>query len=148
MASVLVVDDDVARARLLRLVLQQGDHEASTSPTLSEARDFIDSERPDLVLLSTHLGAENGGDLVSWARASGYNGAFMVVSTVDGRAAARELDADAWIEMPFDPDGLLEAIKALLAGPRRSQPSPSGAFGRPFHAWQLSRTLRGTSFNF
>jgi DNA-binding response OmpR family regulator len=146
MARVLIVDDDVARARLLRVVLQQGDHEASTSQTLEEARDFIDSETPDLVLLSTQLGVENGGDLVSWARASGYHGAFMIVSTVDGRAAARELDAECWIEMPFDPDRLLEAIKALLAGPSRSQRSPSGALGRPVHAWQLSRSL--TSFNF
>jgi DNA-binding response OmpR family regulator len=146
MAKVLVVDDDVPLARLLRVVLQQGDHVASTSTTLSEARDFIDSEQPDLVLLNTQLAAENGGDLVAWARASGYHGAFMVVSTVDGHAAATELDADGWIEMPFDPDRLLEAVKALLAGPPRSQRSPSGALGRPVHAWQLSRALG--SFNF
>jgi DNA-binding response OmpR family regulator len=146
MAKVLVVDDDVPLARLLRVVLQQGDHEASTSQTLSEARDFIDSEKPDLVLLNPELGAENGGDLVSWARASGYHGAFLVVSTVDGHAAATELDVDGWIEMPFDPDRLLEAIKALLAGPSRSRPSRSDPFGRPVHAWQLSRALMSSNF--
>jgi DNA-binding response OmpR family regulator len=147
MAKVLVVDDDVPLARLLRVVLQQGDHEASTSQTLSEARDFIDSEKPDLVILSVQLGAENGGDLVSWARASGYHGAFMVVSTVDGHAAATELEADGWLEMPFDPDRLLQSVQTLLARPRRSQPLQSGLLGQPVHAWQLSRSLRGTSFN-
>jgi DNA-binding response OmpR family regulator len=147
MAKVLVVDDDVPLARLLRVVLQQGDHEASTSTTLSEARDFIVSEKPDLILLSIQLGAENGGDLVSWARASGYCGAFMVVSTVDGHAAATELDADGWLEMPFDPDRVLQSIQALLARPRRAQPTQSGVLRRPVRAWQLSRSLRGTSFN-
>jgi DNA-binding response OmpR family regulator len=147
MARVLVVDDDVPLARLLRVVLQQGDHQASTSRTLSEAREFIDSEKPDLVLLSIQLGAENGGDLVSWARTSGYQGAFIVVSAVDGHAAATELDADGWLEMPFDPDRLLQTIQALLVDPPRSQPAQPGAQRRPVHAWQLSRSLRGTSFN-
>jgi DNA-binding response OmpR family regulator len=147
MAKVLVVDDDVPLTRLLRVVLQQGNHKAFISHTLSEARDFIDSERPDIVLLDIQLGSDSGGDLVLSARASGFKGAFLVLSALDGHVAATELEADGWLDKPFDPDRLLQAIEALLAKQRLSQLRRPGELGRPVRIWQFSQCLRGPSFN-
>ena len=62
--TVLVVDDEAALRLLCRVNLELEGHRALEAATLTEARQLIVSEKPDVMLLDVHLGNESGLDLL------------------------------------------------------------------------------------
>lgn len=145
MAKILVVDDDPAFTRLMRIVLDQGDHEPLVSHTLTEAMAQLASEQPELVLLDLQLKSENGADLLPWARSRGYGAAFIIVSGWDCQSIAAELDADGWLNKPFDPDRLLRHVDMQLARRRPLQRLEVDARGLTVPAVWISQGMRWTS---
>jgi two-component system KDP operon response regulator KdpE len=62
--TVLVVDDEPALRLLCRVNLELEGHRVLEASTLTEARELIATELPDVVLLDVHLGNERGLDLI------------------------------------------------------------------------------------
>jgi DNA-binding response OmpR family regulator len=62
--TVLVVDDESALRLLCRVNLELEGHRVLEASTLTEARELIAAEIPDVVLLDVHLGNERGLDLI------------------------------------------------------------------------------------
>ena len=62
--TVLVVDDEASLRLLCRVNLELEGHRALEASTLTEARELLASQLPDVMLLDVHLGSEIGLDLL------------------------------------------------------------------------------------
>jgi DNA-binding response OmpR family regulator len=118
---ILVVEDDAALARLLRINLVYEGFEvecvADGSLARARAREFT----PDLVLLDLMLPGVSGFDLIEGLRQGGHTP--MIVLTALGQKADKlrglRLGADDYVTKPFDLEELLARIRAVL---RRATP--------------------------
>ena len=61
---VLVVEDEEALRLLCRVNLELVGHTVTEAGSLAEARDALEAEVPDVVLLDLHLGHEDGLELL------------------------------------------------------------------------------------
>jgi len=114
--TVLVVEDELKIARLVRDYLQQagfGVLEAADGPSaLSLAR----SNRPDMVVLDLGLPEMDGLDVARRLRADSSVPIIMLTarSEESDRIVGLELGADDYIVKPFSPKELVARIRAVL----------------------------------
>jgi DNA-binding NtrC family response regulator len=62
--SVLMVDDEHSMRLLCRVNLELDGHRVREARTLGEAREQIEQELPDVILLDIHVGNEDGLELL------------------------------------------------------------------------------------
>jgi len=62
--TVLVVDDERSLRLLCRVNLELDGHVVHEAGTLAEARELIEQESPDVILLDVHIGLEDGLELL------------------------------------------------------------------------------------
>ena len=62
--TVLVVDDERSLRLLCRINLELDGHTVLEAETLTEARELIERESPDVILLDVHVGSEDGLELI------------------------------------------------------------------------------------
>jgi len=62
--TVLVVDDERSLRLLCRVNLELDGHVVHEAATLAEARELIEQESPDVILLDLHVGSEDGLELL------------------------------------------------------------------------------------
>ena len=62
--TVLVVDDERSLRLLCRVNLELDGHVVHEAATLAEARQLIEQESPDVILLDLHVGSEDGLELL------------------------------------------------------------------------------------
>jgi CheY-like chemotaxis protein len=111
MPRVLIIDDDQATCRLLRLSLSFGDFECSTVPNGREALDEITERDVDAILVDYQMPVMDGGTFVREARARGFDTPIIMVSAWP---QARLVEgANAFISKPFDPEELLRKVTEL-----------------------------------
>jgi two-component system alkaline phosphatase synthesis response regulator PhoP len=114
--KVLVVEDELKIARLVRDYLQQAGFavlEASDGPTaLAMARQ----EKPDMVLLDLGLPGLDGLDVTRRLRATSTVPIIMVTARSEetDRVVGLELGADDYVIKPFSPKELVARIRAVL----------------------------------
>ena len=121
-AFVLVVDDDAAIRLLCRVNLELDGHEVVEAGTLDEARDAVDADDFDLVILDVHVAGGDGRDLLAELRDSRPE---LPVALLTGTADRSELiraGADALIPKPFTLEELRETVERLTRG-RSSDPA-------------------------
>ncbi len=118
---VLVVDDDMALAEMLSIVLRNEGFESRTvsrgDQVLAALRDY----RPDLVLLDLMLPGKDGIDVCREIRAESSVSIVMLTAkndTVDV-VLGLESGADDYIVKPFKPKELIARIRARI---RRLEP--------------------------
>ena len=116
MARILVVDDEPAIRRLLRLTMGS-EHDVDEAADGAEALERLTQERPDVVLLDVAMPVMDGLAVCRAARAdpSLERLAIVVVSAVASREDALAAGADRYFPKPYRPLALLEAIDELLA---------------------------------
>ncbi len=112
---VLLVDNDAeARAWLIENVLRPADHAFVEAASLSEARSLIVAQPPQVVILDTRLGDENGLALLI---EYGLRYPFIVTTTrrsVDEMSAALEAGAVDVLVKPFEPQRLARTLARML----------------------------------
>ncbi len=59
-----MVDDEQSMRLLCRINLELDGHRVREAATLADARDQIERETPDVILLDLHIGFEDGVDLI------------------------------------------------------------------------------------
>ena len=114
MATVLVVDDDDGVRAMAALVLGLTGNEVCDAANGLEALDVLTHRPVDLIVLDLQMPEMDGWTTCREARREGYNGPILILSAYGDQSTAREMEADAFIAKPFDPDDLeAEALKLL-----------------------------------
>lgn len=123
-ARVLVVDDDLALAEMLGIVLRgEGfdvDHVADGSDVLRVFRET----RPDVVLLDVMLPGMDGIEVCKRLRAESAVPIIMLTARTDtvDVVVGLESGADDYITKPFKPQELIARVRARLR--RGDEPAP------------------------
>jgi len=119
-ACLLVVDPDPARRARIALLLGR-DNEVLPCADLDAARQLLDEQEVDVVLLDAVVGGADGVDLCAELRDQRpLVPVVLVASTKDQEIAVRALRAGAWdfLSRPF-PDGMLTEVLRRAIDNRR-----------------------------
>ena len=122
----LVVEDDVEIADVLRRSLRQEGHEVRTAGDGVEALDVAREFLPDLVILDLGLPKLDGVEVCKRLREDGDVSILMLTarSETSDRVAGLDSGADDYIVKPFERQELLARMRALL---RRRPPRGSAS---------------------
>jgi len=123
----LVVEDEVKLAGLLRDYLVQEGYDVSLLHRGDEVEEWMRTHGADLVLLDLMLPGKNGLEVCKALRASSSEIAIiMVTARVDeiDRLLGLELGADDYICKPFSPREVVARVKAVLRRGRRGAATP------------------------
>jgi len=129
---VLIIDDDVKLAELVRTFLGQHGYEVLHEATVASGRLAVQSQQPDAVLLDVMLPDGDGMDFCRELRATSSVPILMLTARGDDtdRIVGLELGADDYLPKPFNPRELVARLKAVLRRSRPAAPTDSLRFGR------------------
>jgi DNA-binding response OmpR family regulator len=117
--TVLVVEDDPVIIDLLTLTLELEEWTVLRAKDAVSALEIARAERPDLVVSDVMMPGRSGLDLIADLRADEATAAIPVM-LLSARALAAEVaegysaGAVDYVTKPFDPDDLIERIRAVL----------------------------------
>jgi two-component system alkaline phosphatase synthesis response regulator PhoP len=116
MQTVLVIEDELALARLAHDYLERAGYRAVTAPDLQMGRARLETDNPDLVVLDLGLPDGNGLDLLRDLRKRAT--LPVIILTARGEEVDRivglELGADDYMVKPFSPNELVARVRAVL----------------------------------
>ena len=114
--SVLVVDDDETLARMIAGFLAESGFVADWATSGAAALRKVATAAPDLLVLDLRMPEMDGRALLEAVRATGVRPRVVLLSSDrEVAAAARELQTEAFVEKPFEPEGLLAAVQRALS---------------------------------
>ena len=117
---ILIVDDEPLVTRSCRRILLEAGHEVQTAQSGQEGLRQALSQRFDLVMTDLKMPDLDGMDLVRAVRRDRPQTAIVIITgygTIPSAVAATRLGVADYIEKPFTPDQIVEAVgKALPAG--------------------------------
>jgi two-component system KDP operon response regulator KdpE len=124
---ILVVDDepDVVESVRLGFMLQWRDVDVVGAGVGEAALDFVERERPDIVLLDVGLPGIDGYEVLRQIRAFSDVPVVMLTARDDamGKVKGLELGADDYVTKPFNHLELMARVKAVLR--RLEMPAPA-----------------------
>lgn len=118
MSRVLVVDDDRTMVSLLRTLLELDGYEVVQAGTAQAFWERVEEEPPNLILMDVYLQDQDGFELVQELRARSDASVAQIpvimTSGMELSSKSRDAGADAFLLKPYDPEQLLERIRAYL----------------------------------
>lgn len=115
--KLLVVEDNDAVARLIITVVASDELAVARARSCAEARELLNSDRFDALILDVMLPDGTGYDLLSNLRAEGMSLPVLMLTSLDQTTdVVRGLDsgADDYLTKPFDTTVLAARVRALL----------------------------------
>jgi two-component system, OmpR family, alkaline phosphatase synthesis response regulator PhoP len=114
--KVLVVDDEMKIARLVRDYLTEAGFDVALASTGPAAVAAVRSDRPDLVVLDLGLPGMDGYDVTRAIRGRSAIPIIMLTARSEetDRIVGLELGADDYVVKPFSPRELVARVKAVL----------------------------------
>lgn len=130
--TVLVIEDDLAAARLLELELGRAGYQTTVAQNGLQGLQIAQANLPDLVLLDLMLPGLDGFEVLNRLRAEPRTTKVPVVvlsakSHPTDRQMAIKAGADAYITKPHNHTRLLEVIGSLVS--ERSEKKATGGIG-------------------
>ena len=118
--KVLVIEDDINIADLLRLYLEKDGFQVAIAPDGGKGVSEFERFQPDLVLLDIMLPVMDGWGVCAHIREKGKTPIIMLTakSDVGDRITGLEMGADDYLVKPFEMKELMARINAVL---RRSE---------------------------
>lgn len=125
-AHVLVAEDDVNQADLIRRYLE---HEGHFVRVVHDGRAAVEEhhrERPDLVVLDVMMPVMSGLEACRTLRAESDVAVLMLTarSTEDDLLTGLDLGADDYVTKPYSPRELMARVRTLLRRSRRDAEGP------------------------
>jgi len=114
-STVLIVEDDPSLRLLCRVNLELEHYRVLEADTLGRARELVDSEAIDVVLLDLHVGEELGFELLPHLRAARPDAAVCLLSGTSETDPGRPDGVHAFIRKPFELEDLIGTVHRLLA---------------------------------
>jgi len=116
MSKILVVDDELKIARLVRDYLMEAGFDVVTASDGPGAVASVRTERPDLVILDIGLPGMDGFDVTRNIRSHSTTPIVMLTARTEetDRIIGLELGADDYVVKPFSPRELVARVKAVL----------------------------------
>ena len=113
--TVLVIDDDASLRRMLKLTLRSDGFRVCCAINGAQALEELERCAPDVIVLDMQMPVMDGRTFYRKLRELGCETPVLVVSADGAAAAAHELQADAYLAKPFDPDTLTMKVASLCA---------------------------------
>jgi DNA-binding response OmpR family regulator len=113
-SRVLVVDDDEAMARMIRLTLVSEGYAVSIASDGIQGLERLEREAVALVVLDLQMPNMDGREMYAEMKRRGIEVPVIIVSAYGAEAARVELNAAAAMRKPFDTAALLEVVAGLL----------------------------------
>ena len=114
---VLVVEDDEVIRELIRLNLEMEGFEVFTATDGQDCLDQVGGVRPDVITMDVMMPRLDGWSAVERLRADGYDRNIVMVTAraqADDRRRGERIGVDEYLTKPFDPDELVDVIRALF----------------------------------
>jgi two-component system alkaline phosphatase synthesis response regulator PhoP len=117
-SKILIVDDEVHLARILQFTLEHVGYRVITAHDGKEAIDMVRNERPDLVVLDLMLPIIDGYKVCNILK-NDKESAQTPIIILSARDLSQEqidepINADCFMEKPFNTDNLIGTISDLL----------------------------------
>lgn len=121
-SDILIVEDDVAAAKYLAMVLEEEDYRTRTACDGLQAVLEIERQLPLLVVSDVHMPRMDGLDLLQMIKQR-WSGLPVVLTTVDEEVPrvvwALQNGASDYLIKPVSPAALLHCVRRILESPRR-----------------------------
>lgn len=129
MPTILVVEDEIKLAELLKDYLIQADYSPWLIHNGSEVVDQVKQKMPDLILLDLMLPGKDGLSICKEIRAFSNVPIIIITAKVEeiDRLLGLELGADDYICKPFSPREVIARIKTVLRRVQPDQVAPSNS---------------------
>lgn len=122
MILILIVDDELPIANLLRMNLTQHGYKCMCAYTGPQAADMLDKHPFDLVLLDIMLPGFDGYDLLTYIRPMQIPVIFLTAKNdVNDRVKGLKLGAEDYIVKPFEMVEVIARIEVVLRRYHKSQ---------------------------
>ena len=128
-ARVLVVEDDVTMAEVLKAYLTRAGYQVDWSGDGSEAVQLWQRSSPDVVILDIMLPGLSGLEVLRRRRRSGDHACVIVLSArgeEEDRLVGLETGADDYVVKPFSPREVVLRVEALLTAHRATRRDAAG----------------------
>jgi len=127
MTKVVVIDDEDAICRALRINLVARDYEVATAADGATGLATVARERPDAVILDLGLPDMDGTDVITGVR--GWTSTPIIVLSARENEAAKvkalDAGADDYVTKPFGMDELLARLRAAVRRGTTTEDEPS-----------------------
>lgn len=123
----LLVEDEVDLAVMLRAALEKQDFVTDHAPSIEIAIEAIETIAHDLVILDRHLGDGDGASLVPFLRKRRPNVPIVILSargSPNDRVEGLNLGADDYLAKPFVVSELIARLRAILRRPSQVMTAP------------------------
>ncbi|MGW4640125.1 response regulator transcription factor [Sphaerisporangium sp. NPDC004334] len=140
-AYVVVAEDDVKQAELVRRYLEHEGHEVVAVHDGRAALDAVRDRAPDLLVLDVMMPKVDGLDVCRVLRAESDLPVLMLTAraTEDDLLLGLDLGADDYMTKPYSPRELMARVRTLLRRTRAAAAAaPSPAAAPPLRAGGLS----------
>lgn len=143
---ILIVDDDITFALMLRTWLSKHGFEVETATSVVAARTALAAGNLSLVLSDMRLPDQDGVQLLEWMSGQGIALPVIVMTSyaeIQNAVLCMKLGARDYVSKPVNPDELMKKIREALAA-AEEQPSVTPAEPAPAVAEKAAgRTPRG-----
>jgi two-component system, OmpR family, response regulator len=114
--KILIVEDEGEMCLLLNILLDAKEMELDHVKFLSNAVEYLQKEKPAVVLLDNKLPDGYGVDFISYIKANSPDTKVIMISGFDSSArdVAMQNGADDYIEKPFTRVQLFESIRRFM----------------------------------
>ena len=113
--KVLVVEDEGEMGLLLNMIVNEKDFELDYVRNLLSADEYLQKEKPSVIILDNKLPDGFGVDFISYIKKK-YAGIkiIMISGLASARDVALENGADMFFEKPFSKDELNKSLNKLV----------------------------------
>lgn len=111
---ILIIDDDRALATLVSFVMR---HEGFTVDTVNDGAEGVrlaSVNDYDAIVLDLRMPGKDGKTVFREIRAAGVRTPVMILSAYNARQATEEIGAEAYLNKPFEPSELAQAVRLLI----------------------------------